>query len=69
MSIPQALMPPDQYREMAQAVLSNANALHEFLTACEACGLPVDERRATLRDQCTFCTNFLRNFFPDATPE
>lgn len=63
--IPQVLMPPPQYRDMAQAVLNNAAGIHEYLNACEACGLPVQDRRDTLNAQCEFCKAFIQQFWPE----
>jgi hypothetical protein len=65
--IPHTLMPPDHYREMAKAIVDNAGGIHEFLNACESCGLPVTDRRNELNSHVEFARAFLQNFFPDAT--
>ena len=64
--IPPALVPPPQYAEMAKSVITNSLGIHEFLNACEACGLPVQDRRDTLNQQVDFATKYLKNFHPDA---
>lgn len=63
--IPPQLMPPPELAEIARGVVNNAAGIHEYLNACEQCGLPVDDRRRQLNEQAEFAQAFLRNFFPD----
>ena len=64
--IPQALQPPEEYRAIAEGIVQNADGIHQFLTACEDCGLPVQERREALNGHVAFAKSFLRSFFPDS---
>lgn len=66
--IPPQLMPPAEHAATAQAILSNARGIHEYLDACEACGLPVQQQRDELNTYTEFAQSFLRNFFPDQLP-
>lgn len=66
MPLPPALQPPDSHREMMLANIRNGNEILEFLQLCEACGLPVQDRRDVVTAHTEFAQTFLRNFFPDS---
>lgn len=53
-----------EYQLAKDAVEATPDIL-EFLRKCEACGLPVEDRIASVNTDCEFCKAVLENFFPD----
>lgn len=68
MAIPSQLRPPAEHAQTAQAIISNTAGIMEYLDACEACGLPVQDKRNELQGYHDFAQSFLRNFFPEQLP-